>query len=230
MNSKITNNIRNGDYFKHALSWYNQKYIYPTYERSIYMVMLFILTTMIVSFMLDVISMFPLSKQLEYAIETDGHTNMNAQITKIHTQGISDARAIAKVLASDYIVAAENYNYSQLKEQYNYIYNNSTRLIYKKFQLLMSLSNKKSPILLYQKTGRRKVTIIDSKIIGNNEVVIDFYTAGWSRNNVLNEQKQWQAKIRYEMDSIAPSRLGRFSFLVTQYDIKLIKDLIIKNK
>lgn len=193
--------------------------------------MLLLATILILSFTIDIISMFPRSKQLEYAVEEDDSSStMNAQITQIDTPGISDANAIAQILLQDYIIATESYDYLKLQEQYEYIHHNSTRLIYKQFQLFMSLSNDNSPILRYNKMGRRRVEIIDYKIISNNEVMITFDTNGWDTHNVFNEQKQWQVIIKYDMASINNSHKGRFSFIVTHYDVKLIKDFIIQQK
>jgi type IV secretory pathway component VirB8 len=222
---QLNESLRNGEYYHNSVAWYNSNFVFPLLPGSIYIVNIVIFLVLLMTIVFNTISILPMSKELVYRIETEGKDQMTASITKIDDSKVPLKDSIAKLLIKNYIHARENYDYSKLLQQYQYINNTSTISEYEKFKDYMSLSNIASPILKYKKVAIRTTKISSIKFF-DDHVEIFFYAKAITDQNFLLENSSWKVALKYEMDNIDVDASGDFNFVVTYYYKEMTKDLM----
>ncbi len=227
--SSLEQDIRSGDYFKRARIWYATKYITPLSQRSMLLIFLGIIGVMLLGIILNVISLFPVVKQVRYSINSNIFQS-SANIISADQIANNSLRSIADIMIRNYVIHRESYDYDQLKSQFAFIQNNSTRLVFRKFYNYMSIDNSLSPVLKYQKYIRRSVNILSTEYSNDNQVTVVFSTLAKNSGGEISENMVWQASLNYEIDQINLnlSDNSRFNFAITDYRVKLLQDKINK--
>ena len=126
----------------------------------------------------------------------------------------------------NYVNQREGYDYDNLKKQFIYVKNNSTRMVFRRFYNYMNINNPSSPVLLYQKDIKRSCSLISSKFLTNTKSEVKFQSIARNNTGEVFENKIWQVIIDYEIDSIKIDLPNdtRFNFTVTDYQLKLLED------
>lgn len=220
-------------YFIDARNWYHTKYLAPVSQRIWVFYTLILLSALFCALLLNINMMLPIKQKITYPI--DVYSNIKegepfAQILEMpgDSKG-ADApfRFIATELISGYVTKRENFDYTHLAKQIKYIQANSTRLVFRKFYNYMSASNPDSPLMRYQKYAKRDIEIKSIKYISNEEALVTFVSKAKAKGGASFEHLLWSARIRFNMGDVGRKlRNGaRFKFLVTDYSLKLQKDL-----
>ena len=222
--------IKSGEYFKDARKWYLLKYLAPIPQRSLLLVVCLLFVTLSVGIGINLESLFPLVTPVRYSIRSNDALSKVATILRADQIKNNALGSITDILAQGYVLRRESYDYDLLKSQFNYIQNNSTRLVFRKFYNFMGIDNAQSPIMLYQKYTRRSVNITSTKYNSNNEAIITFNSIAKSIGGEIMENRVWQATISFEIDKInmdlPPD--AKFNFAVTGYRLKLLQDKLSK--
>lgn len=225
-NSKIAVDIKNGKYFQDAYVWYKAKYLYPLLHRSVVFIILALLLLLIVLSIINVYGLLPVTQSLKYIISVDEKFNAAAKITSADQVLKNPLQSIVKILAESYVVKRESYNYSQLASQFQYIKNRSTRGVFRQFINYMSLQNYQSPVLRYQKTAKRKIKILSSVFLNNDELAVYFHSCAIDDKGNMVEDMKWKANIIFETDQVNLNAASGsiFKFFVTDYKITLLQN------
>lgn len=229
INVKETENlvqyIKSNEYFKDARLWYRHKYMTPMTQRSMAIVVLIVTCFILVGLILITFTLFPLSQQVKYAIKSSDVNLKNARIIPADAV-TNDARlSIAYILLNNYVKKQEEFSYDNLKNQFLYIKNNSTRLVFRRFYNLMSIDNPTSPVMRFKQNIKRTIKILSSNLASDSKFIVKFETFA-SNNSQTLENMVFEATIAFEIDKINlnSSPDSRFNFIVTDYKLKLIKD------
>lgn len=220
-------------YFIDARSWYNTKYLAPVSQRIWVFYTLILLSALFAALLLNVNLLLPIRQKVTYPI--DVYSNIkegepNARILEMppHSVG-ADAplRFIATELLRGYVANRENFDFNDLARQIKYIQTSSTRLVFKRFYGYMSASNPDSPLMRYQKYAKRSIEVRDIKYISNEEALVTFVSRARAKNGEVFENLLWAANVRFSIGEVGAKRPAgaRFKFLVTDYKLKLQKDL-----
>jgi type IV secretion system protein VirB8 len=218
--------IESGEYFTDAKEWYYFKYIQPFSHRSY----LFILTLIILSsfsvILLNINVLLPMVTEVEYFIKAETSQNNTAEIIRANQINNHPLKSVADIMIKNYVIKREKYNYLNLKKQFTFIKNNSTRIVFRRFYNLMNIDNPSSPVMLYEKEGTRNIKILSAQYLPNNVAVITFRSQSNGSTAAIAENMLWQATITYEIDEFDPylSSGSRFNFTVTDYQLKPIED------
>ncbi|MDP5110363.1 MAG: VirB8/TrbF family protein [Rickettsiaceae bacterium] len=218
--------IKSGEYFADAKEWYKYKYIHPFSQRSFILILSAVICALFIGVVININSLFPSVIQVKYSITADTSANKSAQITRANQIENSPLASIIDVLIRNYVLKRESYNYDNLKKQFVYIKNNSTRIVFRRFYNYMNIDNPSSPIMRYQKGAKRKITIISAQYPSPNKALIEFNSIAENAANEVIEDAIWQATIDLEVDDIntnLPSG-ARFNFTIIDYQLKLLKD------
>lgn len=125
--------VKTGRYFSDAKIWYKDKYVAPFSQRSLFFVLNFIAISLLIGIIYNLYNLLPTIVQVRYAVNTDGIDNKVAKVIR-STQLIGEeANSVASILLKNYIQRRENYEYDKLKEQFLYIKNNSTKVVFRRF-------------------------------------------------------------------------------------------------
>src|SRR6202042_1244852 len=95
----------------------------------------------------------------------------------------------------------ETYIYEMLQEQFRFIQNTSTRVVYMQFVNFMDIDNYLSPVMRYQKLFRRSINITSMDNKSDNEAVVTFESVAKSTAGEILENMVWEATIGFIMDA-----------------------------
>ena len=157
---------------------------------------------------------------------TDSSENKSAQIIRADQINNDPLSSIAEIMIKSYVNQREKYDYNNLKKQFLYIKNNSTRMVFRRFYNYMNINNPSSPVLLYQKDIKRYCSLISSKFLTNTKSEINFQSIAKNSTGDVVENMIWRATINYEIDQININlpHGSRFNFTVTDYQLELLED------
>ncbi len=222
--------IDSGEYFADAKHWYKYKYIHPFSQRSFVLLLSFVICAIFMGIVVNIRGIFPVIKQVKYSISAETGAHKAAQIIRANSVSNNPIASITDVLCRNYVTQRECYDYDNLKKQFIYVKNNSTRIVFRRFYNSMSIDNPTSPVLKYQKNVKRKVEVLSSDLISDSKIRIKFRSIAKNLAGEIIENMVWLANIEYEIDQInnnLPSG-SRFYFIVTDYQPKLLEDKIRK--
>ena len=218
--------IETGEYFTDARHWYKYKYIHPFSQRSFIFILSVIICVLFVGVVININSLFPSVIQVKYSISATTSANKTAQIIRANQIKNDPQSSVTDILIKNYVLSREKYSYSDLKKQFIFVKNNSTRIVFRRFYNFMNIDNPSSPVLKYQKNTKRTAKIISTSYPSKTKAVVKFNSIVQNSAGEIAEDIVWQATIDYEIDKINPNLPSgsRFNFTVTDYQLKLIKD------
>lgn len=222
----IALSIKSGTYFVEARKWYKVKYLYPFIHRSFIFITLVLMLLLIIITFFTIYDLFPITTRFRYIVQLPSNTDINATIYRANQVLGNPFRSIVKILAENYVIQRESYNYTNLKDQFQYIRNKSTRALYKQFYDYMSLENLQSPILRYQKIATRQIQITSTVFSNDEQLSIYFRSKAKDNHMQVFEDIDWKADISFTVDRINPNAPSGapFKFFVTDYKITLLRN------
>ncbi|MGX6960252.1 MAG: virB8 family protein [Rickettsia endosymbiont of Pentastiridius leporinus] len=217
--------IKSGEYYTDARKWYNFKYIMPLSQRSSLILACGIFAILLTITCLNIEMLLPINEKISYLIKSGDEK----QATVINTKesALRDPyNSVANIMLKNYVKQREEYNYDTLKQQFIFIKNSSTSIIYMQFANFMNIDNPLSPVMRYQKLFRRSINIVSVKNINNNEAVVTFESLAKNTGGEILENMLWETKIGFIMDPIGANLPPNapFNFVITSYKLKLLKD------
>lgn len=227
--SSVQEYIKSGEYFKDARKWYNFKYIYPLTQRSFLLIICTFFLAVLIGLLINIYNLYPIVNQVRYSLNATSYQS-SANIMKADTFSHDSRASIADIMIKNYLVHREMYDYDNLKLQFVFIQNNSTRIVFRKFFNFMNIDNPSSPVMRYQKYIRRSVNIVSTEYIKPDEAVITFNSIAKNAGGEIFENMVWQATINFQIDELnldLPAD-SRFNFAVTNYRLKLLQDKMSK--
>lgn len=223
--SAVQEYIKSGEYFSDARKWYSSKYVVPLSSRSLLLLACIMFATLLTIICINIDILLPVNEKINYLIKSGAEKQ--ATITNTKQSALRDPySSVANIMLENYVKQREEYNYDLLKQQFVFIKNSSTSIIYMQFANFMNIDNPLSPVIRYQKLFRRSINITSIQNINNNEVVVIFESLAKNSAGEVLENMLWEARIGYIMDSIAANLPPNapFNFTVTSYKLKLLKD------
>lgn len=221
--------IKSGEYFKDARKWYNFKYIYPLSQRSFLIIICTFFLSVVIGLIININNLFPIVNQVRYSLHATSYQS-TANIMKANFMKNDPLASIADIMVKNYLIHREEYDYDNLKQQFIFIQNNSTRIVFRKFYNFMNIDNPTSPVMRYQKYIRRSINITSADYPKPDEAIITFNSIAKNSGGEIFENMVWQATINFEVDKLnidlPPD--SRFNFAVTNYRLKLLKDKMSK--
>lgn len=226
MSGSLKQLIESGEYFDEAKRWYQTSYIHPFSQRSFLLIITVISVVMFFSIVVNIYNLFPMKREVQYIINSADLTDKSVKIYKATYDDRDVQLSITNVLVNKYIIAREKYTYQDLKTQFTYVKNNSTRVIFQRFLSFMNIDNPESLILKYQKNVNREVTIVSSSYPDQNNAIVTMHSVAKDITGKTYEDKLWQIKLQFDIDKvdIDVSSGQKFNFTVTNYETTMLKD------
>ncbi len=218
--------VESGEYFKQSREWYNEIYIVPLSIKYFYLIYNIFLGIIFVASILTPYSLLPMSRSIMYNILVRDGPDFSATISgNVHNGDDSqNYKIVSSAFISMFIDAVEGYKYESLQTKLRFIKNNATKLIFNKYYDSLSLDNPNSPILKYQKTDTKNITISSIEHISTKEAVVHFVSQTSKNTGIVYETQNYRANITFDMDEIMPKTQedDRFFFAVTSYNTTLL--------
>lgn len=224
--------IESKEYFRDARNWYNWKYILPMTHRVWLFYVAIAVGTILFTLAININKLLPIRQKLTYAINVvsdirEGETQ--AQVFEMQdTEGTNAPfRFIATKLVRNYVESREDFDYSKIRKQFEYIRASSTRLVFKRFYNYMSVNNPDSPVMRYQQVATRKINVNDIKFLSDRRVLVNFTSTAKDSVGKQFENLRWQAQMSFNMGDVGkrvPTGT-KFKFVVTDYKLKLLGEV-----
>ena len=246
----IKESVKEGSYFEDAFNWYCLRYVGPLCERTI-LIIAAVISIVVLFYIYGLVKMmFPLVQTFPITIKAKDQSLyfphlISLELKDENKSPITIDEAIAKYLLSIYVKDRESYNYSkgeisEVNLKFNRLKNTSSAAEYKKFQLLMSDSNRDSPIYSFGKNIVRKVevkSITFPKINSDNiikkaknflnirvpteaEIVFTATTITLIDEEVKKLNENFVAKARFSLLPINKGEKGKsINFMVNDYQL-----------
>lgn len=216
--------IKSGEYFVDARQWYIHKYTYPITQRSINCVLAFAIFLLLICIIYNIYNIFPLKTPVRYTVlaESEQTTSSIIPADQIPNNSLG---SIADIMVKNYVNTREKYDVLSLKNQFQFIKNTSTRMVFKDFYNFMNIDNPLSPMMRYQKYVKRTIKIISSTYPQKDAAVVRFIASAKDSMGEVFENSEWQATLNFQIDRIDVSLPPdtKFNFFVTSYKLKLLK-------
>lgn len=224
----LKNYINDGDYFLDAKNWYKHKYIHPFTQRSFIFILGIIASVLAIGIVFNINSIFPVNIKVQYSIKADIESKKTANIIRADKFGNDIQKSVADIMVKNYLINREQFNYQNLRKQMIFVKNNSTRLAFRQFYQSIDSSNPTSPLLKYKNEFIRKIEVTNIKHLTPTKIVANFRSTARNITGKIMENILWEVLIDFEMDQIIPGLPAgsRFNFLVTDYNLKLLKKII----
>lgn len=226
MQDGIREYINSGAYFLDARKWYYNKYITPVAHRSILLIFTSIGILLLIVLAINIQSLLPITRQLKYAIAVTSGADKVARVHNASSIANDPIRSILKIMIEDYVLQRERYNYEMLERQIKYVHTTSNRVSFNRFYNYLNIDNPNSPVLRYQKEGKRFIKIQDVKFIGDNSAEVSFTSSALDNKGNSFEDLSWVAFVIFDADKInlALPNGTDFRFIITDYKLKLVGD------
>lgn len=223
--TSLSEYIKSGDYFRDARIWYRHKYIYPFSQRSFVLLLSFIICALFLGLTLNIKGLFPYVTQVKYVITTNVPDGKDLKITHANQIKNEPSQSLLEIMLKNYVTTRESYRYEDLHQQFIFIKNNSTRIVFHSFYNFMNIDNSSSPLMLYQKTMHKYPKIISIEYTDTKRAIVKFNSIVENSIGEITQKSVWQATIDYEIDKIqADLPAGtRFNFTITNYQLKLLE-------
>ena len=225
VNKSIANSIKSGQYFIDARKWYFMEYVYPTIERSFFL--------LIASCLLFCVMALGIFCQTITSEDLRGSYIINLpdtikQVVHLHTLDpkIKPEQSLNEYMLSYYVMTRESYDFDNIDHQLVALSNVSTTDAFVNFRDYISINNVNSPQFLYQKDHTRTITVQNVKTIDNNHAAVYFTAVVTSQVDNSSESTRWVANISFATSSLEyllEIRSPRLDFVVTSYAVNQIK-------
>ena len=224
--------IETKEYFSDARNWYNWKYMLPLSHRVWLFCTTFATGLVFLALIININKLLPIKQKLTYGINVVSNIREGeTQAQVIEMKGFEGTSAPHKFIASNlinnYVESREDFDYSQIKKQFEYIRATSTRLVFKRYYNYMSVNNPDSPVMRYQQYATRKININGIKFLSDRRVVIKFNSLAKDINGKQFENHLWEAHVSFNMGEVGkrvPTGT-KFKFVVTDYKLKLLGEV-----
>lgn len=219
---EIAQKVQSGEYFREARGMFDISVHDIMADRYLY---LLITAVALVIFFITIFAMqglYPLNKPVPFIYSThDIVEDIPRMESMLAYKGEDPSEALLRFMTSNYVTIREEYDIATFDRDVNGIKSQTTPAAFKEFQQSIDPRNPDSPITIYQRHSKRKITIVSSKRVNDGmEVVFDAAVEG------LGEVKKsrWRANIAFQYSGVAldekTDKAKPVDFVVTQYRSK----------
>lgn len=218
--------VKSGEYFKRARNWYTEMFIYPYVLRSEAFVVFVAIILALCLVAININVLFPLNKQVGYAIFVDDTAEFSAKINDANYYNDDVYRSVSKIFLETYVDIRESYDYPSLANNMLFLQRTSTKPIYNKYNDYISIDNPDSPVLTLEKYATKIVSVQSVKFTTKNYATVNFNTKAIKNTGKIINDQDWQAEITFLIDEVKSELKDNtpFNFTVSDYKVKLIRD------
>ncbi len=218
--------VESGQYFRESKIWYEEIFLLPFIQRSWVVLSASIVFSSAVLLLFVINSLYPLNKQIMYAIFVEDASEYSAKIEPASYFEDDTYKSVAKIFLETYVEIREGYKYEDLANRMLYVQNTSTKVVFNRYNDYLSLENPQSPVLRLQRYANRFVEVYDIRFLSYDKAILKFVARSIEDSGKVIEENNWEAEFSFVIDKIDLKMAENtpFNFIVSDYKVKLIKD------
>jgi type IV secretory pathway component VirB8 len=224
---KIADKVRTGEYYREARGMFDTTINDPMSERYIYVFITFcsVIIFLIAYFAME--GLYPLQGAIPLTYLTHDIIEDIPHVKPLQSfKNENPSEALLRFLVKNYIVLREEYDITTFDRDVNGIKSQSSEEVFKQFQQFIDPRNPESPIKVYQRHSRRKITVLSVRRSPEGmeaifEAVVD------SRTDV--KKSHWRVNIAFQYTGVEldekSGTVKPMNFVVTEYHSKRLQDI-----
>lgn len=222
--------IRSGEFFRESRTLYDFTVHDPMSERYLYLLITVISIFSLVIAMIAAQGLQPLKREVPFAIST---TNLVDELPHIQSlldyKGEDPNQALLRFMVENYVVLREEYNIDFFDRNVSGVKSQSSEDVYKEMEKFLDPRNPDSPITLYQRHSKRKITLVSSKPARGDDSRMEVTFMAAVEGKGETKRSYWQATLAFQYNGITIENGGEKitppHFIVTQYTAKRFQDV-----
>jgi type IV secretion system protein VirB8 len=166
LNRSISEYVKSGKYYTDAHSWYANEFVFVVSQRAyiILLLGLFSFALAILGFFYEITN--PAPPKISYVTYSEDIAKSYSVIFPAGGNSIDDPQTkVTKYMLATYVAKREKYSFGHLNDQLAFVRNTTVGTEYLKYEKMMSINNPSSPLMLYQDTNVRNISVKDVKIL-----------------------------------------------------------------
>lgn len=224
---KIAEKVRTGEYFREARSMYDITIHDPMAERYMYVFITAVAVGILLTALVAVQGLYPLQSAVPLIYVTHNFYEDMPQVKPLQLYKNEDpSEALLRFLAKNYVIVREEYDIATFDRDVNSVKSQSSDEVFKEFQKFIDPYNPESPIKVYQRHSKRRITVLRTRRLpGGMEII--FEAAVDSRTEI--KRSHWRANMSFQYSGIEldekTDKVKPMSFVVTEYKSKRLQDM-----
>jgi type IV secretory pathway component VirB8 len=224
----ISEKVRSGEYFREARSGYDLVAHDPMAERYFYVVITFLSFVTLLFSLKAMQDYYPLNTSVPIIIAgNDNGDDVVSMRALVRSKEDNASEMLLRYFVKNFVKAWEEYKITTFDRDSGTIKSQSNESLMQKYMEFIDPRNAESPITLYQRHSKRKITIVSLRTMGVGEMEVVFEAEVESRTEI--KKTRWLSNISFQytgleidQDTGNPLPVG---FTVTQYHSKRLQDI-----
>lgn len=235
---EIAEKVRSGEYFREARTMLNIDVHEPMAERYWYMFITALSLSVTAAAVIAVMALFPLKIRVPFIVATNNIVDDYPRIkTLLNYVGEDPNIALRRHLIKHYVSLREDYDATVFDRNHNAVLYLSRPNVLKEYEDFVSPLNPKSPVALYQRNTQRKINILSTEELENDNKKENgrkqynmkvLYEAFLARGEQRIKQGDYEADIAFIYEDISldkeTDKIKPYGFIVTSYHTKSLQN------
>lgn len=221
--------VRTGEYFREAKSMYDLHINDPMSERYLYVCITGLAVLIFLVAFLAMQALYPLSSPVPFIVNSNDIVEEYPRITTLRrTGGMPASQALLLFMTDNYTTFREEYDIDTFDRDLSGIKAQSAPEVFKAYQAFIDPKNPDSPIIQYQRHSKRKITILTTKLVPDQESEMEVVYEASVESKGDMKKSRWQANISFNYSGVELDEKGKVkpvTFVVTQYRTKRLQDI-----
>ena len=224
---EIAEKVRTGEYFRESRNMYDISVHDPMAERYMFLFITVISVIILLIALKAAQDYYPLNRAVPLIFDTNDAVEDIPHIQKLQVSKEEDpGEALLRFMVKHYVMVREEYNIATFDRDVNSVKNQSAESTYKDFQQLIDPRNPDSPITMYQRHSKRKISILSTKRLQDG---MDVVFEASVESKAETKKTHWRANIAFQYSGIGIDQktgtVTPVSFVVTKYHSKRLQDV-----
>jgi type IV secretory pathway component VirB8 len=164
--AEIAESVRSGAYFQQSRDWYRTIYIGPISERTFFLIIAILATTVAAGAILALMEFLPIVVHSPIVLANDHLEETVPSISPLRAEGQKLNPALMNFFVSSYITSYEGYDATSYITSFNFVQAHSDATTFSNYAGIYGSNNPQSPAAILGTTGQREVTV-DSIVIND---------------------------------------------------------------
>lgn len=227
----ITEKVRSGEFFQEGRQMYDLMVHDSMTERYLHVLIVSLALVVFTTTLLAMQMLYPLSSAVPFIVNSN---NLAEEVPRITTllnyKGEKPSDALLRYVVRNYVIQREEYHFETFDRNANGVKAQSSEDVKQTFQTYVDPQiNADSPYNLYQRHSRRKISILSSKSVKNQDHGMEVYFEAILEGKGEVKKSRWQANIAFNYSGIEidqeTGKVDPITFLVTNYKTKRLQDV-----
>ncbi len=224
---KIAEKVRTGEYFREARMMYDFTINDPMSERYIYVFITFCAAVILMIAVIAMNNLYPLQSAVPLTYITHDIVEDIPKVKGLQTyKNENPSEALLRFLVKNYVILREEYDIATFDRDVNGVKSQSSEGAFKDFQQFIDPHNPESPIKVYQRHSKRKITVLSMRRTSDGMEIL-FEALIDSRTDV--KKSHWRVNMSFQYSGIEldpkTDTVKPMSFVVTDYTSKRLQDI-----